>query len=562
MLRTGNPDRGFLEPAPEGTTGPRTDGPVRPASIWRRRRLIALAVGLALFEWLVLRVLGLSPELPLAPQVTAPVPFGAFHDLRWILVFHRSWPTFAWELTALVVVRGAITALFIREAWPVGLTPPAFRWLFPRTVVFTAIAVVILSPWATMLFAFAVAPVSWLFFGAFPAVLLVAVLIHSTPIAGEPWRHRPPLRSSAWVLLTALVLSLSGGLISVSPSWLVPVEVAATGLFNAWVWASVVHIVAMGEIRRRRLPLPSFGIALVLVVVVGLAAVGLGLASEAARQRHQARAAVPERGKPVLLVHGFASRWDGAADDPLSGPYREQRFSYRGTDAQGHPLPYGPGDTYRSLGVLADSMSEQVEAFHRETGQPVAIVADSEGTIVATDYLSSHPNAPVDQLVLVDPLLDTARVYYPPAGEQGQGVATGWELRGLATLVRWISPMNMSADSPLVRSILRNGPRTGESLGCLPSGTRVVVFDPLADAVGGPLPGRIDATQRVLPAFHGGVLGSKAGERAIRIALSDGAVPSYRTWDFMAGVLRAGTAAWQSPSLPAAVDRPCPPAVG
>jgi hypothetical protein len=122
--------------------------------------------------------------------------------------------------------------------------------------------------------------------------------------------------------------------------------------------------------------------------------------------------------------------------------------------------------------------------------------------------------------------------------------------------------MNMSADSPLVRSMLRNGPRAGASLECLPSRTRVVVFDALADAVGGPLPGRIDATQRVLPAFHGGVLGSNAGERAIGIVLSDGALPSYRTWDFMAGVLRAGTAAWQSPSLPAAVNRTCPPAAG
>ena len=40
---------------------------------------------------------GATGSIAIAPQITAPAPFSAFHDLRWLLVYHPSWATFAGE---------------------------------------------------------------------------------------------------------------------------------------------------------------------------------------------------------------------------------------------------------------------------------------------------------------------------------------------------------------------------------------------------------------------------------------------------------------------------------
>ena len=46
----------------------------------------------------------------LAPQVNAVVPFGVFHDLRWLSVYASSWWTFGALAGGVIVVRGALTA--------------------------------------------------------------------------------------------------------------------------------------------------------------------------------------------------------------------------------------------------------------------------------------------------------------------------------------------------------------------------------------------------------------------------------------------------------------------
>ena len=92
--------------------------------------LIVLAVALPVLEALILLAIGASDAQALAPQASAPAPFGVFHDLRWLLVFHPSWHAFALELTALIAVRSAITACLLRAAWPAGRPAPGAlrRW--------------------------------------------------------------------------------------------------------------------------------------------------------------------------------------------------------------------------------------------------------------------------------------------------------------------------------------------------------------------------------------------------------------------------------------------------
>ena len=76
---------------------------------WLRERwlLLLLCVGLPLAEMGVLEALGIPSGLGLAGQATAPGPFGVFHDLRWLFVFHDSILGFGLAAIALVAGRGS-----------------------------------------------------------------------------------------------------------------------------------------------------------------------------------------------------------------------------------------------------------------------------------------------------------------------------------------------------------------------------------------------------------------------------------------------------------------------
>jgi len=62
--------------------------------------------GAALGRGAVLRTVGLDSALGLSPQASAPPAFGVFHDLRWLMVYHSSWPAFLGEAVAAVLLRG------------------------------------------------------------------------------------------------------------------------------------------------------------------------------------------------------------------------------------------------------------------------------------------------------------------------------------------------------------------------------------------------------------------------------------------------------------------------
>ncbi|MBV8235083.1 MAG: hypothetical protein JO075_05205, partial [Acidimicrobiia bacterium] len=76
---------------------------VAPPRFFVRRRLIALAMALPVLETAILWAVGMESALGIAPQVSAPAPFDVFHDLRWLLVYHRSWVGLLLEGVAFVV---------------------------------------------------------------------------------------------------------------------------------------------------------------------------------------------------------------------------------------------------------------------------------------------------------------------------------------------------------------------------------------------------------------------------------------------------------------------------
>lgn len=542
--------------------------------------LLVLAVGLPVLEALILGAIGTPAAQALAPQATAPAPFGVFHDLRWLLVFHPSWVAFAFELVALVAFRSGLTALLVRAAWPRGMEPPAGMRLMGGSVVFTLVSALVLAPFAALLLGAAVVSLSWLFFVAVPSLLGVAALLHHGAVVPTWWRERPPGRTIGWVLFTFLVLTATSAVVVLVPAPLRPWAAGAAGLFNAWAWFGIVHALVCGERARRFLLVAPVGLAALVGLVAVGASVGFSVATRDRGLQRVAHGTSVDYGRPVLLVSGFGSDYEGdggdgsgdgpagrasaadgdAAADGTAGAGRivpasaqERRFSYAGAGTDGRPRPYRDVDTFQDLARSVQLMARQVEAFRADVDEPITIVAESEGALVAKAYLMSHADAPVDALVVLSPLVEPGGVYFPPSGEEGWGVAGGMGLRWITDFVRAVSPFEVSADDGLFRSLIDHAPALRGLLACPVAGVDQLVLLPLADAVVGP--DRLDGVHHtVVPAFHGGLADNGSVQRMIRAALERGAPPTTSWWDATDTLIRAGATAWRAPTLPVSVN--------
>jgi hypothetical protein len=516
------------------------------------RDLLVLAIALPVVEAAVLWARGLTTSVALAPQITAPAPFAVFHDLRWLLVYHSSWPTFAAESLVALGFRVAVVAAFVRAAWPYDNGPPDTAGLVRHAASFTLAAEILLLPFAALLFGLAVAPVSWLFFAGVPGALVVALLIHHGVTTSHWWRDAPPLRSAGWIALTFLVLTVVGAVISVSPAaFRLPIA-AAAGLFNAWAWLGIVRVLA-GRPRGRIRPVAPVGIALMLAAALLSAFIALAGHRQGTRLR-QAQVEAAPSGRPVLIVGGFNSSWDGERSDDLLGDgFDERQFSYRGLDARGRPLPYVPNDTHRSLPVLVREMAREVEALRAATGQDVDIVADSEGSIIAAAYVLAAPDSPVRRTLLLSPLVEPGRVSFPERGEDGWGVATGWVLRGASAAVRAMTSVELAPDSPFTRTLVDEAPVLRGLLRCPPPGTDELALVPLADAVVSAHPSALAIDDSVVPAFHGGGLEHGTIRKAVALALDGEELPDLSVWSSAERLVSIASAAWQAPTLPLTV---------
>ncbi|MGH9103194.1 MAG: hypothetical protein ACRDYD_09485 [Acidimicrobiales bacterium] len=530
----------------------RTGAPLPRRPIWRRPALIAWCVGANVTEAILLLATNLPSGLGLAVQANAPAPFGVFHDLRWLIVYHDSWAGFGLEAVALLVARGALTAVTLAAAWPDDVRRPSLGSLMVRGMVFTAAAAVLLVPWTILLFGMAVVSVSWFFLAAVPPVLVVAVLSHHGVVGRDWWRHAPPLRSLAWVLATFAVSSAAAGLASGSGDGTGVLVAAAAGLFDAWAWERMVRAVALKAAGPRRLaPVAPAGLASLLSLAVGGTAIGFAVSTPAPASA--APAPLAPSGPALLVAAGYGSQWDGRGGPPLPGRYREWRFSYRGLGPEG-PLPYGSAETDQPLAVLARRMAAQVDALHSRTGQPVDLVAESEGTMVVEAYLAGAAHPPVRDVVLVSPILRPARVYFPPGGKPGWGVAGGTALAGLGEAVGPLAPDQLSARGPLLRSLLQDAPRLVAAVRCPPPGVSLFAVLPLADALAAPGPDDLGIPSVVVPAFHGGLLGDAEVQQVIGAVLAGHPPSEGALWAALEKAVRSSASAWQVPALDHALD--------
>ncbi len=398
-----------------------------------------------------------------------------------------------------------------------------------------------------------VVSISWLFFAAVPPAVMVAVTVHAGSVAGGWWHRIPPLRSVGLVLLTFCVETLLGMLVGSAPAvaW-IPI-VAAGGVFNAWAWFGVVGAVT-GSVSRHWVPLaPMVAIGIVTVVVAGTA---IGFQANA---RHPTAVTLHPtvrvvRGeRPILIVGGFDSQIQQAAAHPIPGPYNEVRFSYSGLTARGAPRPYPATATHQSIQVLVRLLAVQVASLRRSTGQPIDLVAESEGALLARTYLAADPGAPVADVLLLSPLDQ-------PAGSSTRRRV----IRATACLPATPSscsptcsagsPRSTSpADSPFLRSIVDHGGELRDLLSCPTTPVRETLVEPLADAVADPVGPSAVVPSLVVAAFHGGLLSSAAVDKDLGELLAGRSVTSSGTLSFLERAVRLAAGAWQVPSLPPAL---------
>jgi hypothetical protein len=519
-------------------------------------QLVALTVGLAVAETVVVWLLAPRSSVALAPQISAPAPYDIFHDLRWLLVYSKSWPGLAGEVLLFLLFRTSVTVAMVRAAWPQHLEGPPTRDLVRRCALSTAVLALVLLPFAVLLFATAVFSLSWLFFVGVPVLLMLAVLMHQATVERRWWHERPARASVVPILVEFAVLTVAGAILAVAPSWTwVPVA-AAAGVANAWCWLRVVHALAGRVPTGRRRPFVLVGVGGVLVLVLGGTAIGFAVSSAVESSRSPIPVARSRTGAPVLVVKGFNSKWDGVTRRWVQGDFRIRRFSYAGLDAAGEPRPYGRAATHQSLRELALEMRAQVDAFHRATGRPVGIVAESEGSLVALAYLAATPHAPVRSFVALSPLLDPGRVYYPPSGDAGWGLAAGAVLDGISDIVGDLGPVQVSSDTPLFRSIVNEGPALRGLLRCPAPGVHELAVLPIDSGVSAPSPPQIGFPYTVRPAFHGGLLGDSTTADLVTRTLQGEPASTSGFWRSAEKVVQAGASPWQVPDLEASVNPP------
>jgi hypothetical protein len=453
--------------------------------------------------------------------------------------------------------------VMVRAAWPHDVAIEPLAVTMRRSVIFVATVAVLLAPWAGLMFALAVVSLSWLFFVAVPVVLMLAVLVAGGSVTGSWWRGTISWRTVGIVVLAFCAVTGLGSVITeCPPEWRLPVA-AIAGLANAWLWVRLVRAVLLRRTPARRLPVAPIGIVSVFALVIGGTVVGFALskhsvphfvtrAAAATDEQHAVSLASSSR-SPLVVVTGFDTEWDGRTSKFVHLPVPQQRFSYRGT-FDGAPLPYSRDDTHRSLRDLARDLAAQVDAYHGVIRRPITLVAESEGALLAKAYLAATPDAPVRNLVILSPLVEPGRVYYPPSGGEGWGAFGGLELEGLAWALGGLSPVDVTPDSPFLRSIVDDAPAFRGLMSCSLPGVREAAVLPLDTGVSAPAPRALGIPYTVVPAFHGGMLDDATTASVVAQVIAGRPLAGDSGWSWAEDLIQAGASAWQVPGLSSSVN--------
>ena len=545
----------------------------------------------ALLCWLA------PPARSVAGQVTAVAPLAVFHDLRWIYGYDRSWLGFAVLLAAVLGIRSALNAALARLAWPRDVPAPGWGDMVRAATGLTLVACLLLSPVAALALGVAILPFSWPFLATVPVMLLISLPLSHGGILGSWWRTLPPSRAVSWLLADFVTLSLVAAAIGRLPVAGAVGVCGLAGVANARAWFGVTRAVARREAGRRRLasvvthrpapllplsvPLAPVAMVLAIVMVVGLTRLafvigspphhtslvaaaageaasgipGSGAAGNPATSHtgDSASSVGPGRGPrdPVLEIRGFGSACCASPRSlrAVAPGALVQQFSYRGMTASGRPLPQGSAASDLPLTELGWRIAAQVLRLHLETGRPVDIIAESEGTLGVDAMLATHPGLPLGSVVMMSPIVAPGQVTYP--GGTGRAMVPADELRAMVWFVGGLSPFGSYGAQRLIDSVDEVGARFAASA-ARHHPLRWLLLVPLADAVTlpvCPLPRDV----RVVPALHGDLLGAPGVTTMVREFLGRRRAPEPDGYRATAEIVAAAAAAWRMPVTTASV---------
>jgi hypothetical protein len=562
----------------------------------RHRGLILTAAGGAVVEGGLLTLLAPNAR-SVAPQVTALPSIAAYHDLRWLFTDTQSQLWFGGLVAVVLVARAALDVAMLRLAWPRGVPAPRISRSFVSCAALTLLAWSLLSPAVTLAFGVAVLPFSWPFLAAFPIMLgIVAALSHGGVITAW-WRRLPPARAVLWLLGSFAAATVAAAVITHLPTGEALLVAALTGLVNARAWYGVAVVAARLQPRPHEslparmlfgLPYAPIAAVMVLALVVGVARLlftgtiqlpispasnaapaaavaGAGAAagslSGTQAASTPAAAVAAATASAVLVVGGWGSSCCDAADGlraMLPGvPVRQ--FSYVGLNAQGRPVPSGASADDLPLPELGDRIAAQVRALHAASGRPVAVVAESEGTLGVYAMLARDRGLPVSSVALLSPIVSPGQLTYPP-GPDGASVSEA-ALDELNQLVGGMSPYGPSGAQNLLSSVSEFGARYFDDMVTAAGGgdggkpIRWLAVVPLADAVTLPECG-LPPGVIVVPAFHGGLLGDPSVLPMVSAFLSGRSVTAAGDGQMRAAaeLIMGAAAAWRMPDT----DSVCP----
>jgi hypothetical protein len=233
-------------------------------------------------------------------------------------------------------------------------------------------------------------------------------------------------------------------------------------------------------------------------------------------------------------------------------------FSYVGLTANGRPIPQGGSADDLRLPALGDRIAAQVRALHAASHRPVAVVAESEGTLGVYAMLARDPGLPISSVALLSPIVSPGQQGYPP----GQGGASVSEaaLDELNHLVGGISPYGPSGAQNLLSSVSEFGATYfDETVSAVAAGKSIrwLAVVPLADAVTLPVCG-LPSGVIVVPAFHGGLLGDPTVLPMVKNFLSGQTVtePGDIHMREAAELISGAAGAWRMPETDAACPSP------
>ena len=312
------------------------------------------------------------------------------------------------------------------------------------------------------MFALAVVSLSWLFFVAIPVVLMLALLVHGGAVTGSWWRRTLSARSLGWVARRVPhVVAVRQHHDDVSGVARLPVA-ALAGCANAGsgctssTRCSIVDGLRVRS-RWRRSASP---------VCLLSSSAGPPPASRCEDARPALRLAggsgdTVEPGRdgaeraPLVVVTGFNTKWDGRADSTCTSTFRSgaSRTAARRAARRFRTPPTTPPP-------LPASCARCAAKCPCTTGRPAGVSRSSPRAKARCWPRRTSPRHRRARRQPRDPQpAGRARTrLLPLGGNEGWGAAGALAMEGFAWALGGVSPVDVTPDTPFLRSIVDDAP--------------------------------------------------------------------------------------------------------